>query len=284
MSSSLIAIADIPTISHLYKTGGLIPTSTASRDPSKPLNKKICLIRADITTLEVSAIVNAANRSLLGGGGVDGAIHNAAGPKLLRECRTLGGCNTGDAKITKAYSLPCSRVIHAVGPIYSSENQRAPGRAKTLLQSCYRKCLELAVQNECKSLAFSALSCGAYGYPSGDAAAVACAEVRRFLEEEGNEGEFEKVVFCCFTPKDENAYKAMIPKYFPATEEDAPEEPEAGESEDESEATTGEEKEGEVETGKGKEVEAEAGAGKAKEAEVEDDKPPAYEEEDSKTA
>ena len=142
---------------------------------------------------------------------MDGAIHLAAGSGLLEECRTLNGCDTGDAKITRAYDLPCDRVIHAVGPIYNSENQRQPGRARILLQSCYRKSLELAVQNKCKSLAFSALSTGIYGYPSEEAAAVACEEVRRFLEEDSEDGDFEKVIFCCFTQKDEDAYKTMIP-------------------------------------------------------------------------
>ena len=139
-------------------------------------NDKISLIRTDITKLETDAIVNAANESLLGGGGVDGAIHRAAGEGLLEECRTLDGCDTGDAKITDAYELPCEKVIHAVGPVYWTTKRE--GMHEKLLRGCYTKSLDLAVQNECKSLAFSALSTGVYGYPSGEAAETAIKAVK----------------------------------------------------------------------------------------------------------
>jgi O-acetyl-ADP-ribose deacetylase (regulator of RNase III) len=206
-------VNEIPTISLLYRLQKLHPDEAQSNATTKPpvpsqaLNDKIAIIRGDITKLEVDAIVNAANTSLLGGGGVDGAIHRAAGPKLLEECRELGGCETGSAKITNAYKLPCKKVIHAVGPVYHSNRKE---RSKELLAGCYTTSMNLAVENKCRSIAFSALSTGVYGYPSQEAAPCAIGAVQEFLN--GEDGEkLDKVVFCTFEMKDVKAYNEWIP-------------------------------------------------------------------------
>jgi len=152
--------------------------------------ERIIVRQADITTLAVDAIINAANQSLLGGGGVDGAIHRAAGPELLRECRTLGGCPTGGARITAGYSLPARYVIHAVGPRY---RDGAHGEAE-LLAGCYRNSLDLAVAHEVRTIAFPAISCGIYGYPIPDAAQIAAGAVGTFLARDET---MEQVIFAC---------------------------------------------------------------------------------------
>jgi len=203
---------EIPSLTLLYKLNKLTPLE---EDPTSPLpapsaayNDKISVIRHDITQLALDSIVNAANNSLLGGGGVDGAIHRAAGPELLEECETLDGCETGSAKITDGYELPAKKVIHAVGPIYWQTKQL--GKHTTLLSGCYRKSLELAVENGCKTIAFPAISTGVYGYPSGEASEVALETVRRFLDE-GKADDLDRIVFCNFLPKDEVAYLENIP-------------------------------------------------------------------------
>lgn len=207
-----VPLSEIPTVSLLYRLRRLVPNAHPLKSPSKSLNDTIALIRHDITKLEgVDCIVNAANEGLLGGGGVDGAIHRAAGRKLLEECRTLGGCETGDAKITQAYNLPNKRVIHAVGPVYHYAKRESENAPEQLLRGCYRRSLELAVESNMKSIAFSALSTGVYGYPPRDAARTALDETRKFLEMESNIGRLERVIFCNFELKDEKAYEDLAP-------------------------------------------------------------------------
>lgn len=207
---AILRLADIPTVEQLYSSGKLRLSQQSNDAATSKWNNKISLVRTDITTLGTDAIVNAANESLMGGGGVDGAIHRAAGPELVRECATLDGCDTGDAKITGAYRLPCKKVIHAVGPIYSITKRQ--GRHTSLLQSCYTKSLQLAVENECRSIAFSALSTGIYGYPSDEAAEAAIRAVTNWLEEDAPRADnLDRIVFCQFLEKDERAYSEIIP-------------------------------------------------------------------------
>jgi O-acetyl-ADP-ribose deacetylase len=165
--------------------------------------EKIELIRGDITRVHADAVINAANTSLLGGGGVDGAIHRAAGPLLLEECRTLGGCKTGEAKITGGYNLPAKHVIHTAGPVWRGGNHDEPEQ----LKACYSNCLALASDHHLKSIAFPNISTGVYGYPKHEAAAIAISVVKDWLS---NYHEPEKVIFVVFDEENYDIYKKIL--------------------------------------------------------------------------
>jgi O-acetyl-ADP-ribose deacetylase len=164
---------------------------------------EIEVIRDDVTALDVDAIVNAANTTLLGGGGVDGAIHRAAGPELLVECRTLGGCQPGEAKITRGYELPAPYVIHTVGPFWTDGKRGEP----QILANCYRNSLLLAVENRIKTIAFPAISCGAYGYPIREATRIAVETTREFL---ATDDKIDKVIFVVASDEILRAYQRLL--------------------------------------------------------------------------
>jgi O-acetyl-ADP-ribose deacetylase (regulator of RNase III) len=169
----------------------------------KNLNGNIEIVQGDITKLDVDAIVNAANSTLLGGGGVDGAIHRAAGSELLAECRTLGGCQLGEAKITRGYRLPARFIIHTVGPVWRGGKRGEP----ETLANCYRNSLQVAVENGIKTIAFPAISCGAYGYPVQEAAQIAVNTTREFL---ANNDKIDKVIFVLWGEDVYDAYRRLL--------------------------------------------------------------------------
>ncbi len=166
---------------------------------------KLILHKGDITKLKVDAIVNSANQRMLGGGGVDGAIHREAGPKLLEECKKVGECLPGDAKITKGYNLPAKYIIHTVGPIYGNEK----GKEAEILASCYTSSLMLAKEHKIKTIAFPNISTGVYGYPIEEASKIAVETVKEFLEEEKNHG-IEEVIFVSFDDRGYECYKELL--------------------------------------------------------------------------
>lgn len=171
------------------------------------MNTKITLHIGDITKLEVDAIVNAANKSLLGGGGVDGAIHRAAGPQLLEECKTLGGAETGEAKITKGYNLPAKFVIHTVGPVWNGGKYDEDN----LLKKCYENSLKLAIENKIETIAFPSISTGIYRFPVERASKIAVRTVKNFVEE--NE-QLKEVIFCVFSDKDYEVYESVFKEFL----------------------------------------------------------------------
>lgn len=216
-----IQLQSIPTVGELFANATIHDVETAIYPPKRSLLSRVHLYQGDITEIEVDAIVNAANSTLQGGGGVDGAIHMAAGPALAKACRELypgrHPCPTGDAKITPGFQLPSKHVIHAVGPKWgvSSDTQTTTSQ----LASCYRISLQLAVDNNCKSIAFPLISTGIYGYPINEATHIALKATRIFLE--GN-NQLDHVVFVIFTgrDRDQKVYEKLIPYYYPLGPED----------------------------------------------------------------
>ncbi|MGP5211191.1 O-acetyl-ADP-ribose deacetylase [Psychrobacter alimentarius] len=184
----------------------IFQTQITVNDDSNERIVTLTVLHADITTLNVDAIVNAANSSLLGGGGVDGAIHRAAGPELLKYCRTLNGCETGNAKISPAFNLPCQYVIHTVGPVWHGGHRDEEAR----LASCYQKSLALAAEQGLASIAFPSISTGVYGYPLEQATAIAIETVKAFVLSTLKKADplsIREVIFCCFSDKDAAVYK-----------------------------------------------------------------------------
>jgi len=204
---SAVVVKDVPNWNEYFRIKQNDIAKAPEDDDKKKsidLSSKVAIFSGDITNLGVDCIVNAANESLLGGGGVDGAIHRRAGGLLLEECRTLGGCETGEAKITGGYKLPSKYVIHTVGP---------RGENPDLLKSCYMNCLGLMAENGLRTIAFPCISTGVYGYPSTKAGPVALKTIREFLEK--NPDQVDLVIFCLFLEKDISIYEKDMQKIFP---------------------------------------------------------------------
>ncbi|XP_064143950.1 ADP-ribose glycohydrolase MACROD1 isoform X1 [Loxodonta africana] len=204
-----VRLKKIPTWKEMAK-GVAVKVEEPKYKKDKQLNDKISLFRGDITKLEVDAIVNAANSSLLGGGGVDGCIHRAAGPLLTDECRTLQSCETGKAKITGGYRLPAKYVIHTVGPIAHGEPSASQAGE---LRSCYLNSLDLVLEHRLRSVAFPCISTGVFGYPNEAAAEVVLTALREWLEQ--HKDKVDRLVICVFLEKDEDIYRQRLPHYFP---------------------------------------------------------------------
>ncbi|XP_017372392.1 ADP-ribose glycohydrolase MACROD1 isoform X3 [Cebus imitator] len=204
-----VRLKKIPTWKEMAK-GVTVKVEEPKYKKDKQLNEKISLLRGDITKLEVDAIVNAANSSLLGGGGVDGCIHRAAGALLTDECRTLQSCETGKAKITGGYRLPAKYVIHTVGPMAYGEPSASQAAE---LRSCYLSSLDLLLEHQLRSVAFPCISTGVFGYPSEAAAEVVLATLREWLEQ--HKDKVDRLIICVFHGKDEDIYRSRLPHYFP---------------------------------------------------------------------
>ncbi|XP_075693357.1 ADP-ribose glycohydrolase MACROD1 isoform X3 [Rhinoderma darwinii] len=205
-----IKLKEIPTWKDTAKKARVAQPEEVKFPKSKDLNEKISLFRGDITKLEVDAIVNAANSTLLGGGGVDGCIHRAAGPLLKLECSSLGGCETGQAKMTCGYLLPAKYVIHTVGPV--AQGQPSPSQKEELM-NCYKNSMYLATESKLRTVAFPCISTGVFGYPAEEAAEVALGSIRSYLEEKKDK--FDRIIICIFLEKDEGIYLKKLPEYFP---------------------------------------------------------------------
>ncbi|KAM0792172.1 hypothetical protein ACM66B_004869 [Microbotryomycetes sp. NB124-2] len=210
MPTKGLAPSELETLASLYKNGKLQPAPEQEYSPNDDHNNKVILWQGDITKLAVHAVLNAANKSLLGGGGIDGAIHRAAGPELKQECRTLNGAETGQVKMTKGYNLPSKYVLHAVGPVYSAKKGQ---ENETKLRSCYSGALKLVREAGLRSVALCSISTGIYGYPKDEATPIALDEVRTFLDQHGKE--VDHVIFCVFSPADVEIYEEHLPRFFP---------------------------------------------------------------------
>jgi len=204
-------LSDIPALAQAFVAANVRASNPPAAHHNPVLLQKVSIWQGDITEVEVDVIANAANNSLLGGGGVDGAIHRTAGPRLLAECHTLGGAATGEVKMTEGYDLPARYVLHAVGPMYSKSKD---AQCANLLAACYRNCFKLAHANHLTSIAFPSISTGIYGYPIRDATHIALTETRKFLDSAEGQN-MKRVIFVVFTDTDREVYHNLAPLYFP---------------------------------------------------------------------